>query len=60
MPTTKQSQGLMLAKLLPTEKIVSCCSHQNGENIYLISKQGKIFCMKVMKFITLTNTAWDI
>ena len=44
-PTTKQSQGLMLAKLLPTEKIVSCCPSQNGENIYLVSKQGKIFCI---------------
>ncbi len=45
MPTTKQSQGLILAKLLPTEKIVSCCSHQNGENIYLVSKQGEIYCI---------------
>jgi len=44
-PTTKQSQGLMLAKLLPTEKIVSCCSYQDEGNIYLVSKQGKIFCI---------------
>jgi len=44
-PTTKQSQGLMIAKLFPTEQIVSCCSYQNGENIYLVSKQGKIFCL---------------
>ncbi len=44
-PTTKQSQGLILVKLLPTEKIVSCCAYQNGENIYLVSKQGKIFCL---------------
>ena len=44
-PTTKQSQGLILTKLLPTEKIISCCLYQNGENIYLISKQGKIFCL---------------
>jgi DNA gyrase subunit A len=35
----------MLAKLLPTEKIVSCCSYQSGDNIYLVSKQGKIFCI---------------
>jgi len=42
-PTTKQSQGLMLAKLLPTEKIVSCCTYNNEGNIYLVSKQGKIF-----------------
>ena len=44
-PTTKQSQGLMLAKLLPSEKIVSCCPYQNGENIYLVSRRGKIFCI---------------
>jgi len=44
-PTTKQSQGLMLVKLLPTEMIVSCCSYQNEENVYLISKYGKIFCI---------------
>ncbi len=44
-PTTKQSQGLILVKLLPTEKIVSCCPLQNEENIYLVSKLGKIFCI---------------
>ena len=32
-----------MVKVLPTEKIVSCCPYQNEENIYLISKQGKIF-----------------
>ena len=42
-PTTKQSKGLLLAKLLPTEKVVSFCPCQNGEDLYLISKQGKIF-----------------
>ena len=35
----------MLAKLLPTEKIVSCCTVQNEEKIYLVSKKGKIFCI---------------
>ena len=35
----------MLVKLLPTEKIVSCCPNQDGENIYLVSKKGKIFCI---------------
>jgi len=44
-PTSKQSQGLILAKLLPTEKIVSCCTYQNGENIFLISKKGRFFCI---------------
>ncbi|WP_288250186.1 DNA topoisomerase (ATP-hydrolyzing) subunit A [uncultured Prochlorococcus sp.] len=44
-PTTKQSQGLILVKLLPTERIASCCPYQNGDNIYLVSKKGKIFCI---------------
>ncbi len=44
-PTSKQSQGLIIAKLLPSEKIVSCCTFNEGENIFLISKQGKIFCI---------------
>ena len=35
----------MLAKLLPKEKVVSCCSCLNEENIYLVSRQGKIFCI---------------
>ena len=34
---------IMLAKLLPTEKIVSCCSYQSGDNIYLVSKKEKSF-----------------
>ncbi len=42
-PTSKQSQGLILSKLLPTEKIVSCCLFHNEENVFLISKQGQIF-----------------
>jgi DNA gyrase subunit A len=44
-PTSKQSQGLMLVKLLPTEMIVSCCPYQNEDDIYLVSKKGKIFCI---------------
>ena len=44
-PTSKQSQGLIIAKLLPSEKIVSCCTFNDGENIFLITKQGKIFCI---------------
>ena len=35
----------MLVNLLPTEMIVSCCPCQNEENIYLVSKKGKIFCI---------------
>ena len=44
-PTSKQSQGLILTKLLPTEKIVSCCTCDSGENIFLISRKGIIFCI---------------
>ncbi len=44
-PTSKQSQGLIIAKLLPSEKIISCCTFNDGENIFLISKKGKIFCI---------------
>ena len=44
-PTSKQSQGFIIIKLLPTEKIVSCCTFHDGENIFLISKKGKIFCI---------------
>ena len=44
-PTTRQSQGTMLAKLLPTEEIISCCQYLNGVNIYLVSSKAKIFCI---------------
>jgi len=44
-PISKQSQGLIIAKLLPSEKIVSCCTFNDEENIFLISKKGKIFCI---------------
>tara|TARA_B100000401_G_scaffold328602_1_gene228344 strand:+ start:20 stop:877 length:858 start_codon:yes stop_codon:yes gene_type:complete len=43
VPTTKQSQGLVLTKLLPKEKIVSCCTSTSKEKLYLISQKGKIF-----------------
>ena len=45
-PTTKQSQGLLLTKLLPTEKIVSCCKSKVGEKLYLVSQKGKFFSFK--------------
>ena len=35
----------MLTKLLPNEKIVSCCPFHDESNIYLVSKLGKIFCL---------------
>ncbi len=45
-PTTKQSQGLLLTKLLPTEKIVSCCKSKIREKLYLISEKGKYLSLK--------------
>ena len=37
---------MTLAKLLPTEKIVSCCKSKPKEDLYLISKNGKFFAIK--------------
>ena len=45
-PTTKQSQGLLLVNLLPTEKIVSCCKSKDKDILYLVSKKGKFFKLK--------------
>jgi len=45
-PTTKQSQGFLLTKLLPTEKIVSCCKSKIGNKLYLVSQKGKYFSLK--------------
>ena len=46
LPSTKQSQGLRLAKLLPTEKIVSCCKCNLEDSLHLVSKKGKFFKLK--------------
>ncbi len=46
-PTTKQSQGILLVKLLPTEKIVSCCKSKDEDLIFLVSKKGKFFKLKI-------------
>ena len=49
LPNTKQSQGSVLVKLFPKEKIVSCCK-SNLENIlYLVSYKGKFFKLKIDK-----------
>ena len=45
-PTPKQSQGIILTKLLPTEKIVCCCKSEDKEILYFISKKGKFFTIK--------------
>ncbi len=46
-PSTKQSQGILLINLLPTEKIVSCCQTEDKDIIYLASKKGKFFKLKI-------------
>ncbi|MDC3118100.1 DNA topoisomerase 4 subunit A [Prochlorococcus sp. AH-716-K03] len=46
-PITKQSQGLLLVNLLPTEKIVSCCKGKIKDILYLVSKKGKFFQLKL-------------
>ncbi len=46
-PSTKQSQGLSLINLLPREKIVSCCKCKEKEILYLVSKKGKFFKLKI-------------
>ena len=45
-PTTKQSRGVILAKLLPTEKIVSCCKSNEKDNLILISQKGKFISIR--------------
>ena len=45
-PTTKQAQGLLLVKLLPTEKVVSCCKSTEKDDLFLISQKGKVFNLK--------------
>ncbi len=46
-PNTKQSQGILLIKLLPKEKIVSCCEGIEKDHIFLVSKKGKFFKLKI-------------
>jgi len=46
-PSTKQSQGLLLINLLPRENIVSCCKSKEKDILYLISKKGKFFKLKI-------------
>ncbi len=46
-PTTKQALGLLLVNLLPTEQIVSCCKGKDKDVLYLVSKKGKFFKLKI-------------
>ncbi len=46
-PNTKQSQGTLLVNLLPKEHIVSCCKSKEEDLLYLVSKKGKFFELKI-------------
>ncbi len=46
-PSTKQAQGINLVNLLPTEQIVSCCKSKDKDILYLVSKKGKFFKLKI-------------
>ncbi len=48
-PSTKQSLGMLLVNLLPTEQIVSCCKSKDKDKdiLYLVSKKGKFFKLKI-------------
>ena len=46
-PSTKQSLGMLLVNLLPTEQIVSCCKSKDKDILYLVSKKGKFFKIKM-------------
>ena len=46
-PSSKQSQGVLLVNLLPKEQIVSCCKSKERERLYLVSKRGKFFKLKI-------------
>jgi len=46
-PSTKQSLGILLVNLLPTELIVSCCKSKDRDILYLVSKKGKFFKLNI-------------
>ena len=46
-PSTKQSLGILLVNLLPTEQIVSCCKSKDKDILYLVSKKGIFFKLKI-------------
>ena len=38
---------MLLVNLLPTEQIVSCCKSKDKDILYLVSKKGKFFKLKI-------------
>lgn len=55
-PSSKQSQGLLLVNLLPTEKIVSCCNSKDKDHIFLVSKKGNFFKLKTHEIYNAFNS----
>ena len=42
-PNSKQSLGNILIKLLPNEKIVSCCKYEKNNQVILTTRKGRFF-----------------
>ena len=42
-PNSKQSLGNILIKLLPNEKIVSCCKYEENNQVILTTRKGRFF-----------------
>ncbi len=55
-PNTKQSQGVLLVNLLPKERIVSCCKSKEKDLLYLVSKKGKFFKLRVDEIYNAYNS----
>ena len=58
-PSSRQSQGLLLVNLLPTEKIVSCCNNKDKDHIFLVSKK-ETFKLKTHEIYNAFNSKLDI
>jgi len=59
-PTTKQSQGLMLAKLCQQKRSFLVVNVKIRMIFIYFLEKGKFFVLIVMKFITQMNIVWDI
>ena len=56
LPINRQSQGSVLVKLLPREKIVSSCKSNSEEIIYIASAKGKFFKIKTDRIYDATDS----
>ena len=55
-PNTKQSQGILLVKLLPEEKVVSCCKGKEKDLLFLVSRKGKFFKLNIDEIFNSYNS----